>query len=108
LVNELRAAVGQDPLVDTEADDADYFGVRPEWFDPERVVVVLRDDDLDPDVMPIKPLLRAAREVEDGEIVEFVTTHLPAPGIDILRRQGYRTWATEDGPLVRTYVSNGA
>ncbi len=87
-----------------EEDSADYFGVEPEWFDPELVVAVLRDDELDPDVMPINPLLRAVKDVEDGQIVELVTSHLPAPGIDILRRKGYRTWTTEDDRTMRTFV----
>ncbi len=104
LVNELRAAVGQDPIGDVDEDGADYFGVQPEWFDPELVVAVLRDDELDPDVMPINPLLRAVKDLEDGQIVELVTSHLPAPGIDILRRKGHSTWTTEDDQTIRTYV----
>ena len=74
------------------------------FLDPELVVAVLRDDELDPDVMPINPLLRAVKDVEDGQIVELVTSHLPAPGIDILRRKGYRTWTTEDDRTIRTFV----
>jgi hypothetical protein len=62
------------------------------------------NDELDPDVMPINPLLRAVKDVEDGQIVELVTSHLPAPGIDILRRKGYRTWTTEDDLTIRTFV----
>ena len=105
LVNELRLAVGQPPIADAEEDGADYFEVRPEWFDPDLVVQVLRDDELDPDVMPINPLLRAAKDLEEGQIVELVTSHLPAPGIDLLRRKGYRTWTTQDDETIRTFVS---
>jgi hypothetical protein len=105
MVNELRAAVGQTPWTDSGDDEVDYLGPPPGWFDPAAVVAVLRDDELDPDVMPINPLLRAARGLGDGEIVELVTSHLPAPGIDILRRKGYRTWTTEDEDTVRTFVT---
>ncbi|MCP5070957.1 MAG: DUF1858 domain-containing protein [bacterium] len=104
LVNELRAAVGQDPIEVVDEDSADYFGGQPEWFDPELVVAVLRDDELDPDVMPINPLLRAVKDLEDGQIVELVTSHLPAPGIDIVRRRGHRTWTTDDDRSIRTFV----
>ncbi len=55
--------------------------------------------------MPINPVLRAAKELGGGEIAELVTTHLPAPGIDILRAKGYRTWTVDDGDVIRTYVS---
>ncbi len=105
LVNKLRAAVGQDPLASDVEDETEYVGAQPDWFDPDRVVAVLRDDELDPDVMPINPLLRVARDLDEGQIVELVTSHLPAPGIDILRRKGYRTWTTEDNRTFRTYVS---
>jgi hypothetical protein len=105
LVNELRVAVGQDPLAVDVEDETDYFGARPDWFNPDMIVAVLRDDELDPDVMPINPLLRAARDLGEGEIVELVTSHLPAPGIDILRGKGYRTWTVEDDQAIRTFVS---
>jgi hypothetical protein len=105
LVNELRAVVGQDPVAADVADEGSYFEARPGWFDPTVVVVVLRDEELDPDVMPINPVLHAAKDLGEGEIVELVTAHLPAPGIDILRRKGYRTWSVEDDQVIRTYVS---
>lgn len=105
LVNELRAVVGQDPVAADVADEGSYFEAPPEWFDSTAVVVVLRDEEMDPDVMPINPVLHAAKDLGEGEIVELVTAHLPAPGIDILRRKGYRTWSVEDDQVIRTYVS---
>ena len=104
LVNTLRTAVGQEPLESETSDSSTYFEVQPEWFDPNAVTIVLRDEELDPTVMPINPLLRAAKDLGDGEIAELVTSHLPAPGIDILRAKGYRTWTLDDGDVIRTYV----
>ena len=105
LVNTLRAVVGQEPLDEGVSTERTYFEARPGWFDPDRVVVVLRDDQMDPGVMPINPLLRAAKDLGEGEIAELVTSHLPAPGIDILRQKGYRTWTVEDEQVIRTYVT---
>jgi hypothetical protein len=104
LVNALRAAVGQEPVEADAADEETYFGEQPEWFEADRVVVVLRDDEFDPDVMPINPLLHAAKDLGEGEIVELVTSYLPAPGIDNLRNKGYQTWTIEDDQVIRTYV----
>jgi len=105
MVNELRVACGQRPLVDMEVEVVEYFGPAPEWFDQAAVVKVLREQDLDPDVMPINPLLRAVRDLGEGELLELITAHLPAPGIDILRRKGHLVWsATHDG-LIRTFVA---
>ena len=105
LVNTLRAAVGQRPVESDPSDASTYFEAQPEWFDPNAVTIVLRDEELDPTVMPINPLLRAAKDLGDGEIAELVTSHLPAPGIDILRATGYRTWTLDEGQVIKTYVS---
>ena len=105
LVNTLRAAVGQEPLDSSPTDETTYFETQPERIDAGAVVVVLREEELDPTVMPINPLLRAAKELNDGEIAQLVTSHLPAPGIDILRAKGYRTWTVEDDHVIKTYVS---
>lgn len=105
MVNKLRVAVGQAPQTDVDHDEVDYFGPQPAWFDADAVVVVMRDDELDPDVLPINPVLHAARDLGRGEIVDLVTSHLPAPGIDILRRKGYQTWTTDDGDRIHTYIT---
>jgi len=104
LVNALRFAVGQEPIEADDPDEQTYFTEQPEWFEADRVVVVLRDDELDPDVMPINPLLHAAKDLGEGEILELVTSHLPAPGIDNLRSKGYQTWTVEDDKVIKTYV----
>ena len=104
MVNELRVAAGQVPLEDAGGGEASYFESRPAWLSQERVIEVLDEDEIDPDMMPIRPLLRRARKLGPDEILEFVSAHLPAPGIDILRKKGYRTWSVEDEGLVRTYV----
>jgi hypothetical protein len=68
-------------------------------------VTVLDESQLDPDVMPINPLLRAAKELTDGEIVQLVTSHVPVPGIDVIHRKGYSTWATAHDQEIRTYFT---
>ncbi len=105
LVNELRVAAGQDPLAEMAVEEVEYFGPTPDWFDGSAVTKVLREQDIDPDVVPIKPLLRAVRDLDDGEIVELITDHLPAPGSDILRRRGHRVWSVERDGVIHTFVA---
>ncbi len=107
-VNELRVAVGLAALEDMSVEETEYFGPQPGWFNPESVVVVMREEDLDPNVMPINPLPRTVRDLSGDEIAELVTSHLPAPGIDILRRKGYRTWALDQDGSVHTFVNRPA
>ncbi len=107
LVDELRAAVGQPPLGAREGPEEGerYLGPPPRWYDPQRVVETLVEAELDTDAMPLAPLARRARALAPGEIVELVTTHVPAPGVDALRRQGFVVWCREDGERIRTYVA---
>jgi len=105
MVDQLRAAVGQPPLAAYEhVGSESYFTPQPDWFGDDRVVVILDERDMDPSVMPLNPLLRRATKMAAGEILELVTTFLPAPGIDILRNKGFATWTAEDDGLVHTYV----
>ncbi|HJM88848.1 MAG TPA: DUF1858 domain-containing protein [Dehalococcoidia bacterium] len=106
VVNQLRAAVGQEPIArDAETDTASYFSSQPDWFDSDRVVASIDEQDVDPDVMPLRPLLLQATPMEDGEILELVTAHLPAPAIDIMKEKGFATWSVERADSIRTYFS---
>ncbi|MGI9622012.1 MAG: DUF1858 domain-containing protein [Acidimicrobiales bacterium] len=87
LVNELRAAAGQEPIEVLDAGSTNYLGPQPDWFEGSQVVSVLDERDLDPDVMPINPLLHEAKALRGRHVVEFVSAHVPAPGID-LRSKG--------------------
>ena len=107
-VNELRVAAGLEPLTDPDIAEVDYCGPEPDWYDRDAVTVVVREDDLDPDVMPINPVLRLVRDLQAGEILELVASHLPAPGIDILRRKGYRTWTVDDDGGTHTFITPNA
>jgi hypothetical protein len=45
-----------------------------------------------------------AKAVAKGEIIELVTTFLPAPGIDIMKTKGYTTWSREEeSGVVKSY-----
>lgn len=106
MINQLRAAVGQDPIsVEAAGDTASYYAAQPDWFDVDRVVATLNEHEVDPDVMPLKPLMQRATRLAPGEILELVTDYLPAPGIDIMRKKGFLTWSKEQGDVTRTYFA---
>lgn len=108
LVNRLRAAVGQQNLASEEApsDTVSYYLPRPEWFDAAKIVASIDEMTSDPDKMPIVTVLQRATALQPGEILELITTFLPVPGIDILRKKSLLVWSMEDeSKLIRTYVS---
>ncbi len=111
MVNKLRAAVGQPPIASEEAiDSPSYFTSQPNWFDRTKIVVSIDEQAKEfDDVMPVIPLLEKVSALRPSEIVELVTTHLPVPGIDLMRNKGFLVWAEKDGAgMVRTYFAKPA
>ena len=106
LINTLLSAVGQELLDAGDAGDApSYFSERPKWFDPANVMASI-DEINDPleDTMPLVRINEKFHQLESSEILELVTNHLPAPGIDIMKKRGCLVWCVEDSPgLIRTY-----
>jgi hypothetical protein len=107
LVNKLRAAVGQEPITsENSARTGSYFSSQPEWFDATKIVASIDETLIDRDKMPIVTVLQRAATLEPGEMIELVTTFLPAPGIEIMKRKGLLVWSVQQAPeLIRTYVS---
>lgn len=105
LVNRLRAAVGQAPMADEES--TSYFTSRPDWFESGTIVTVIDERSTDhPDEMPLKRVSLEAARLREGEILELVSTFVPAPGIDIMRAKGFRVWSTQEpSGVVKTYLS---
>lgn len=107
LVNKLRAAVGQEAIAPEDADTPiSHFSDQPEWVAGAKLVTSIDERTGDPDKMPIVVVLQKAAQLQAGEMLELVTTFLPAPGIEIMRRKGLRVWSVQQEPeLIRTYVS---
>jgi hypothetical protein len=58
----------------------------------------------DKDKMTLVIILKEAKNIKKGEIIELVTSFLPAPGIDILKSKGYSVWTRkESDDLIRSY-----
>ena len=94
------------PSEEGNSDAVSYDPRRPEWFDAAKIVASIDERTGYPNRMPVTVVLQAAARLQPAEIVELITTFLPAPGIDILRKKGLLVWSTEDGPkLIRTYVA---
>lgn len=103
LVGKLRAAVGQS-VINEVYDDENYFTDRPEWFSPEKISFSIEEGKLEEkDKMTLSIILDKARNVKEGEIIELITTFLPAPGIDVLKSKGYSVWTLKENDLIKSY-----
>ncbi len=100
LINKLRIEVGQ-PELSTSYDDEDYFGDQPNWYKPDKIACILDESKMeDKDKMALSVILKEAKKVKQGEIIELTTSFLPAPGIDILRSKGYSVWTKKESEAV--------
>ena len=109
LIGKLREAVGQQQSVDSYRDE-DYFGEQPDWFLADRVSLSVDEDEVgDKDEMTLVTILREAKNVREGEIIELVTSFLPAPGIDIMKSKGYSVWTRKErDDLIKSYFLKNA
>lgn len=104
LISKLREAVGQPPLTELFVGH-DYFGKQPDWFSSEKVVCTVNEAEIkDKDKMALSVLLKETKTIKSGEIIELVTTFLPAPGIDAMKNKGYQVWTVKEGDeLIKSY-----
>jgi hypothetical protein len=107
LVNKLRSAVGQASLdIEDGIEASSYFSDKPEWFNAAKVVRSIDEHQSDPDKMPIASILQAAANLRTQDVIELITSFIPAPGIDILKNKGFLVWSVRDeSGSIRTYVS---
>lgn len=109
LINELRNAVGQSETSQSY-EEGRYFYDQPEWFSKDKIALSITEEKLEvKDKMTVVVLLQEMKRINTGEIVELITTFLPAPGIDTMKSKGYSVWTVkEDKNLIKTYfLKNG-
>ncbi len=104
LINKLREAIGQ-PATNDFYEDENYFSNQPDWFSADKISLSVNEEKVeDKDKMTLVPILQKARNVKKGEIIELITTFLPAPGIDIMKSKGYSVWTVkEEDDLIKSY-----
>lgn len=107
MINQLRDAVAQEPLEAMDGPSVgDYLGAAPDWFDPSCVATSIDDRAGNSDEMAITRIIKAMKGLGDRQVVELKTTFLPAPGIDVARNRGLRTWTVqEQEDLYKTYFT---
>ena len=107
LVNKLRAAVGQQAIsAEDDGGSIAYCSDQPGWFAAAKIVTSIDERTADPNKMPIIAVLQKAARLQTGEMLELVTTFIPAPGIELMKRKGLQVWSVQQEPeLIRTYVS---
>jgi phage tail sheath protein FI len=104
LVNKIRTVVGKKPTTESYNDE-NYFTEQPKWFSNNKISLSINEDKLEnKNQMTLVTILQDTKNVKKGEIIELITTFLPAPGIDILKSKGYSVWSKKlENGLVKSY-----
>jgi TusA-related sulfurtransferase len=106
LLNILRKDVGQSAIHEENGEE-NYFGDKPIWLSKEKVKVsIIEGQAGNSNEMNIVSVLREAKKLKKGEIIELITTLIPAPGIDRLKAKGYSAWTVRDkGEVIKSYFT---
>jgi hypothetical protein len=104
LISKLRKTVGQAETSESFVEQ-EYLGEQPDWFSPEKIVRSVNEAKIeDKDKMALSILLVEAKTVKSGEIIELITSFLPAPGIDAMKNKGFSTWTVKKSEtLLKSY-----
>jgi len=104
LINRLRKCVGQ-AEIEATYDQEDYLQAQPDWYSAENISVSIEEAALgNEDKLTLARVLTEAKNLKKGDIIELVTTFLPAPGIDILKSKGYSVWSVQKpGGVIKSY-----
>jgi hypothetical protein len=56
--------------------------------------------------MTVLAVLEKLARLNEAEIVELVTTFVPAPGIDLMKKKGFQAWCVQREPeLFKSYFT---
>lgn len=104
LLNKIRTSIGQETQTDSYTDE-NYFLNQPDWFSADKIALSITEDKVEEkDKMTLVIILKKAREVQEGKIIELITSFLPAPGIDILKSKGYSVWTKKESEdIIKSY-----
>jgi hypothetical protein len=105
MINGLRAAAGLNEEFHDDTPHSSEGSLIPSWFRDERVT---RRVDVGPLLeageKPVATVMRDLTEFPSGEIYEVTAPFLPAPLIDLARKQGFEAWWQREGEqVIRVY-----
>jgi TusA-related sulfurtransferase len=94
LLNKLREAVGQEPLV-VDDNTQEISQKRPEWIDGTPKVTLDANEILDKELNPLVELHKAIKSLQKGDIVLIKSDFRPEPLIEEYIKKGHEVYSEE-------------
>ena len=96
-IKDNGSGIGQDDIGNLVVDQASLE--KPDWMDESKIVKTLDAREIvNNGGHPVGQVLKEVRDLKSGEIYEMIAPFLPAPLIDQVAEQGYKTWTIEPDP----------
>ncbi len=107
MINRLRNEAGIQEEFMTDDSIMSFSKKSPSWFLTSRIVQSLDARPmLDKGEQPINKVLADCKNLKIGDIYELITPFLPAPLIEMAKKQGFLVWSKEENERVfRTYLT---
>lgn len=107
LLNQLRAAVGQEPVESNSVTRVKgEEESRPEWINQEAKAAFDGNVMLDREENPLAEITKAMRQLEEGDVVVLTVDFKPEPLIDQFLERGYGVYTEETERGFITYIRN--
>jgi uncharacterized protein (DUF2249 family) len=90
LLNQLRVAVGQEPVSITVEEE--LTSPAPEWIANEAKVTIDANALLDEEKNPLAHVRKALKELAEGELVSIVSDFKPEPLIEEFQKAGHEVY----------------
>ncbi len=104
LLNQLRLAVGQEPL-ENRLDEKNVISEAPLWIETEPKASLNANEILDNDKNPLAEAYQLLRKLEEGEVITIVADFQPEPLIEEFIKSGHEVYCQEvDESHFLTYV----
>ncbi len=108
IVNPLRKALGQPPLLTVLQDGGSAVAERPEWVEAAEPVVAFDADALlGEGRSPVAEVTSALTEMEAGTVLRLDASFRPSPMIDALERKGHTVFCEPAGSAWVLWVRKG-
>ena len=106
LLNQLRAAVGDEP-VEAGSDDvsaSDKKKGAPKWVGKKAKMNFDGNAMLDREENPLAEITKAMHQLEKGDVVTLTVDFKPEPLIDEFKKRGYKVYTAKSGNGYVTYI----
>jgi hypothetical protein len=105
LLNQLRIAVGQEPI-ETEGikSDMPHDGPAPQWVGQTPKATFDGNAMLDREENPLAIITQTMKELQSGDSVALTVDFRPEPLIDAFREKGYDVYTREEDGIFTTFI----